>query len=337
MHHYPQLNKLWARGQAFLECDYSIIGGAMSWVSEANLVAAISNAGGFGVIASGAVPPKILSTEIQKTRALTNKKFGVNLITLNPQINLLIDVCIKEKIEYVILAGGLPNKSHIQTLKENNIKVISFAPVLTLAKKMIKMGADALIIEGMEAGGHIGPVSTSILAQEILPEISEVPIFIAGGIGEGRLMASYLMMGASGVQIGTKFVCAKESMAHKNFKKVFINAHARDAVASIQLDSKFPVIPVRAIKNKATDDFIEKQKSVLTAYKAGQISLEEGMLEIECFWAGRLRAAVIDGDIENGSLMAGQTVGLVKSIQPVKEIIKELCESGEYYLISHRG
>src|ERR1700722_16977988 len=168
-----RLDKLWATGRDFLGVRYAILGGAMTWVSERNLVSAISNAGGFGIIASGAMSPELLRAEIQNTQALTSFPFGVNLITLHPNLLKLIDVCIEEKVTHVVLAGGLPPAQAIATLKANNIKVICFAPALTLAKKLIKLGVDALIIEGMEAGGHIGPVSTSVLVQEILPYVKE--------------------------------------------------------------------------------------------------------------------------------------------------------------------
>jgi enoyl-[acyl-carrier protein] reductase II len=189
---------------------------------------------------------------------------------------------------------------------------------------MVKMGADAIIIEGAEAGGHIGPVSTSVLAQEILPDLREVPVFVAGGIGRGEAILSYLEMGASGCQLGTRFACATESIAHPKFKEAFIRADARDAVPSVQLDARFPVIPVRALVNNGARRFVEFQREVITRFENGEVELKEGQLEIEHFWAGALRRAVIDGDVENGSLMAGQSVGMVNAVQPTKEILDEL-------------
>jgi enoyl-[acyl-carrier protein] reductase II len=188
------------------------------------------------------------------------------------------------------------------------------------------MGADAIVIEGMEAGGHIGPVSTSVLAQEILPHIRDVPVFVAGGIGRGEAIASYLEMGGSGVQLGTRFVCAHESIAHPRFKQAFIRAGARDAVPSIQLDPHFPVIPVRALVNRGTDRFLEMQKAVIERFNRGEVAQKDGQLEIEHFWAGALRRAVIDGDVETGSLMAGQSVGLVTREQSTREILDELVD-----------
>lgn len=331
----PKLQSLMSRGSLFLGSQYSILAGAMSWVSEANLVSAISNAGGFGVIACSSMPPHILSQEIDKTFAKTQKNFGVNLITMHPELDSLIDVCIQKNIKYVVLAGGLPKTNHIQKLKNAGVKVMCFAPALVIAKKLIKSGADAIIIEGMEAGGHIGPVSTSVLVQEILPHIkNEVPVFVAGGIGTGEAIATYLLQGAAGCQLGTMFVCAKESIAHENFKNAFIKANARDATPSVQLDENFPVIPVRAIENKGTKEFLTYQRKIIQEYYADKLTKEEAQLKIEHYWAGALRRAVVDGDIEMGSLMAGQSVGMVKKIDSAENIIKELISGAENFLSS---
>ncbi len=314
-----------ARGTAFLGSEVAILCGAMSWVSERNLVAAMSNAGGFGVIACGAMTPALLDTEIAATKALTDKPFGVNLITMHPGLFDLIAVCAKHRVGHVVLAGGLPPKGSIEAIKETGAKLIAFTPALALAKKLIRSGVDALIIEGMEAGGHIGPVSTSVLAQEMLPEIADqVPVFVAGGIGRGEAIAGYLDMGAAGVQLGTRFVCATESIAHPNFKRAFIRASARDAVASVQIDPRLPVIPVRALKNASSDLFTAKQRSVAQGLDEGKVAMLEAQLEIEHYWAGALRRAVIDGDVENGSLMAGQSVGMVTKEEPLAAIIAAL-------------
>jgi len=318
------VKKLMKRGCEFLGTKYAVMGGAMSWISESNLVSAVSNAGGFGVIGSGSMPAEILRGEIEKTRAKTDKPFGVNLITLNPALNDLVDVCLDEKVSHVILAGGLPKAETIKTLKEGGIKVICFAPALVLAKRLIRNGADALIIEGSEAGGHIGPVATGILAQEIIPNITEVPIFVAGGIATKEIVKSYLEMGAAGVQIGTLLAASKESIAHPNFKKAYFRAGSKDASASTQIDARFPVIPVRAINNKASKDFMEFQREIVNKFDTKKCELAEGQNEIEHYWAGALRKAVIDGDIDAGSLMAGQVVGLVKEERPVKDIIEDL-------------
>ncbi|MGH7124125.1 MAG: NAD(P)H-dependent flavin oxidoreductase [Stellaceae bacterium] len=320
------LDRLWQRGREFLGTELAIMGGAMTWVSERNLVAAISNGGGFGVIACGSMSPSQLDAEIAGTLALTQKRFGVNLITLHPQLTELIDVCMRRHVGHVVLAGGLPNAAAVQRIKGGGAKLLCFAPALAIARKLVRMGADAIVIEGMEAGGHIGPVSTGVLAQEILPHIRNVPVFVAGGIGRGEAIVSYLDMGASGAQLGTRFVCAHESIAHSKFKQAFIRAGARDAVPSVQLDARFPVIPVRALANAGTQHFLEMQKGVLDRFNRGEVSQKDGQLEIEHFWAGALRRAVIDGDVESGSLMAGQSVGMVTRGQSTQEILDELLE-----------
>jgi len=319
-----RLNELWQRGREFLGVEHAVMGGAMTWVSERNLVAAISNGGGFGVIACGSMTPELLQAEIAATCALTDKPFGVNLITMHPQLDQLIEACVGAGVGHVVLAGGLPPGSAIAALKGAGIRVICFAPALVIARRLVRLGVDAIVIEGMEAGGHIGPVATSVLAQEILPMISEVPVFVAGGIGRGEAIVSYLEQGASGVQMGTRFVCASESVAHPKFKQAFIRAQARDAVPSVQLDPHFPVIPVRALANQATERFMHRQRELLEQFHAGCIDQKAAQLEIEHFWAGALRRAVVDGDIENGSLMAGQSVGMVTKVQPCADILGEL-------------
>lgn len=296
----------------------------MTWVSERHLVSAISNAGGFGVLACGAMTPELLAAEIEATQALTDRPFGVNLIIMHPQLDLLLDVCAGRKVTHIVLAGGLPTRTAMAKVKDGGARLLCFAPSLGVAKKLIRQGADALIIEGAEAGGHIGSVSTGVLAQEILPQITEVPIFVAGGIGHGEAIAAYLRMGASGCQMGTRFVCATESIAHARFKEAFIRASARDAMPSVQLDPEFKVIPVRALANRATRLFSEKQREVIGRYRDGELTYEAASLAIEHFWAGALRRAVIEGDVEHGSLMAGQSVGLVSRVQPVREILEEL-------------
>jgi enoyl-[acyl-carrier protein] reductase II len=322
-----RLKELMARGLEFLGTEWAILGGAMSWISERHLVSAISNAGGFGVIACGAMSPELLDREIEGTKGLTDKPFGVNLITMHPQLSELIDVCSRHEVTHVVLAGGLPPGGAIERIKGNGAKLIVFTPALALAKKLMRSGADALVIEGMEAGGHIGPVSTSVLAQEILPHVAaEIPVFVAGGIGRGEAIAAYLEMGAVGVQLGTRFVCAHECIAHANFKKAFLRASARDAIPSVQIDPRLPVIPVRALKNREMENFAAKQREVAQRLDDGAIEMAEAQLQIEHYWAGALRRAVIDGDVESGSVMAGQSVGMVKREEPVAEIITELVD-----------
>jgi enoyl-[acyl-carrier protein] reductase II len=331
------LPKAWKRGTDFLGTRYAIMCGAMTWVSESGLVAAISNEGGFGVLAGGNMPPELLAKEIADTRARTDKPFGVNLITIAPAFRQHIEVVIREKCPFVFFAGTIPSGKDISAVKAAGLKVICFAPILSLARRLIKQGIDALVIEGNEAGGHIGPVATSVLAQEFLLNIKEVPVFVAGGIGTGEMIAQYLSLGASGVQLGTRFVAAEECVAHPRFKEAFVRAAARDAMPTAQFDPALPTIPVRAIVNEGTRDFNQLQISLLNDLRAGTISREEAMVKLEEFWIGALRRAVVDGDVEHGSLMAGQSVAFVKKIQPVREIIEELVAGAENALARIAG
>ncbi|ABK46059.1 2-nitropropane dioxygenase, NPD [Magnetococcus marinus MC-1] len=322
----------WERGKAFLGSRYAILGGAMSWLSEHKLVAAISEAGGFGVLATGNMPPEMLRQEIQGVRKLTDKPFGVNLIALNPQLSELVEICQQERVSHVVVAGGFPDKSTIAALKEADIKIMLFAPNLPLAKRLITRGADALIIEGHEAGGHVGPVATIVLAQEILPNIDEVPVFVAGGIANGQMVSHLVAMGAAGCQVGTRFVCTDECIAHENFKNLFIKASAKDAVVTAQFDVVLPVIPVRAIANKGTEAFNDLQLKLVQEVKAGSKDRKAAILELEHFWVGALKRAAIDGDVEGGSVMAGQSIGLIHKIEPVVDVVVELASGVEAQL-----
>ncbi len=319
-----RLDRLWRRGREFLGTRYALMCGAMTWVSERNLVSAISEGGGFGVLACGAMKPDRLAEEIRATQAKTRKPFGVNLIVMHPELDGLVDACLAQRVSHVVLAGGLPSAAVVKRLKDGGAKVMTFLPAAIVAKKLVRSGVDAFITEGAEAGGHIGAVSTSVLAQEILPEVRDVPVFVAGGIGRGEAIAGYLEMGAAGCQLGTRFVCATESIAHPKFKQAFIRASARDAMPSQQLDPRFPVIPVRALVNKATERFLETQRDVIDRFNRGELPRDQAQLAIEHFWAGALRRAVVDGDVETGSLMAGQSVGMVTCEQPVAEILEGL-------------
>src|SRR3954467_13621948 len=303
---HQRLARLMKRGADFLGCEVAVLGGAMSWISERHLVSALSNAGAFGVIACGAMTPDLLDIEIAETKQRTSKPFGVNLITMHPMLSELIDVCARHRVSHVVLAGGLPPPGSIDRIKGNGAKLICFAPALALAKKLLRSGVDALVIEGREAGGHIGPVSTSVLAQEILPPLAaDIPIFVAGGIGHGGLIAGYLEMGAVGVQLGTRFVCATECIAHPNFQKAVIRASARDAITSVQIDPRLPVIPVRALKNREMEAFAAKQREVADLLDKGSVEMAEAQLQIERYWAGALGVAVIYGTIETGSARRG--------------------------------
>ena len=336
--HWATLDRLWARGTEFLGCPIAILGGAMSWVSERHLVSAISNAGGFGVIACGSMTPDLLAAEIAGTQAMTDKPFGVNLITMHPMLNDLVRVCLDAKISHVVLAGGIPPGTAVKAVKDGGAKLICFAPALVLARRLVRSGADAIVIEGSEAGGHIGPVSLTVLAQEILPHLRDVPVFVAGGLGRGDAILAYLELGASGAQLGTRFAAAKESIAHPNFKKAFIRAHARDALPSVQLDERFPVIPVRGLVNEGTKTFLRHQAETRDKFQAGELNKLNAQLAIEHFWAGALRRAVIDGDVEMGSVMAGQSVGMVTAEQSIAEILAELVGQAMTALASrHQG
>ncbi len=321
----------WQRGAQFLGTRHAIMGGAMTWVSERRLVAALSNNGGFGVLACGSMSPEQLDAEIAGTFALTAAPFAVNLIVMHPELARLVEVCLDRRVGHIVFAGGMPAKTLVQRARSRGAKVIAFAPALAIARKLVRAGVDALVIEGMEAGGHIGRVSTGVLAQEILPHVREVPVFVAGGIGRGEAIASFAAMGAAGCQLGTRLVCAHESIAHPNMKRAFIRAAARDAQPSVQFDPRFPVIPVRALANDGTRRFMETQRAVIARYRAGELDQKAAQLEIEHFWAGALRRAVIEGDVESGSLMAGQSVGMVTAEQPMVEILAELIDQAETF------
>ena len=335
---HDRLDALWQRGRRFLGSELAVLGGAMTWVSERHLVAAISNAGGFGVLACGSMGPELLAAEIAATR-------GAHRPAVRRQPDRHAPAAAASWPRSASTIGSAMSCSRaacrrattMQRLKAGGAKVVCFAPSLALAKKLVRSGADALVIEGMEAGGHIGPVSTSVLAQEILPFVDEVPVFVAGGIGHGEMIAAYLQMGAAGVQMGTVFVCAEESTAHPAFKQAFIRAAARDAVPSVQIDPEFKVIPVRALANDGTRRFTETQIEVIGRFRRGELTYEEASLAIEHYWAGALRRAVVDGDVENGSLMAGQSVGLVRRVQPVAAILAELLEQAERALARRRA
>lgn len=317
------------RGREFLGVDYPVLGGAMSWISESGLVSAISNGGGFGVIAGGNMPPDLLRDQIKKTEDLTDKPFGVNLISIAPNFRYHLDHVLDIEFPYIIFAGGLPPRDAITKVRQTSSKLICFAPTAGIARSLIKAGVDALILEGHEAGGHIGPVSTSVLAAEILPHTKEVPVFIAGGIGTGLQMVHYLLMGASGVQLGTRFAVAVESPAHPRFKEILLKASAKDALPTAQFDPRVPVIPVRALINESTRDFTTLQLGLVAQIEREAMTSKEAGEKLEEFWIGGLRRAAIDGDVEHGSVMAGQSVGLIKEIVPAKEIIAEFVEQGQ--------
>jgi enoyl-[acyl-carrier protein] reductase II len=323
------IDRFFKAGREFLGCMYPIMCGAMTWISDPNLVCAVGEAGGFGLLAGGNTPPDVFRNQIIETRDMSKTPFGVNIITLAPSYKDHLDLVCDLGCEFVVFAGGIAKKKEIGQVKESGAKVICFASTAPLAHMLIERGADALILEGSEAGGHIGPVALSVLIQQILFEVDSVPIFIAGGIAIGRMMAHLLMMGAAGIQMGTRFVMSEECSAHPKFKEVFRRAKAKDAIATPQFDGRLPVIPVRALKNEGTIEFAKLQLELLNKLDNLIIDRKEAQFAVERFWVGALKDAAVDGKIAKGSLMAGQSVGLVGEIKPLKNIIVEMVKDAE--------
>lgn len=291
-----------------LKIKYPIIQGGMAWVANASLAAAVSNAGGCGLIAGGGAPAEVIREEIKKARKLTDKPFGVNIMLMSPYAKDLVDLCIEEKVAVVTTGAGNP-APYIPALKEAGIKVIPVVPSVALAKRMERAGADAVVCEGMEAGGHIGSLTTMVLVPQISDAVS-IPIIAAGGIADGRGLAAAFMLGAQGVQIGTRFLAANECEIHQNYKDEVINAKDTSTV----ITGAFTGHPVRTLKNKAAKKMLEAEKS--------GISPEE----FEKLGSGSLKAAVKEGDPEKGSFMAGQIAGMVSKEQSAKEIIEEIMD-----------
>jgi len=316
--------RLFKRGSDFLGVKYPIISGAMTWVSEPHLVSAVCNAGGFGCLAGGNTPPEVFKKQVEETRKLTDKPFAVNIITIAPAYKQHLELIKELKLPYVIFAGGFPDKEEIKIAKDTGAKVICFASTDTIAHRMVRYGADAIVLEGTEAGGHVGHVSLVVLLQQVLFEVAEVPVFVAGGLATGKLCAHMFLMGASGVQLGTRFAMAEECLAHPKFKQKFINANARDAIATPQFDSRLPVVAVRALRNKGYEAFGKLQLDLIKQIDAGTITRNVAQHKVEEYWMGALRKAVQDGDVDYGSLMSGQSVGLVNKSEPVADIIKDL-------------
>jgi enoyl-[acyl-carrier protein] reductase II len=323
------LETLWQRGKKFLGVTHPIIAGAMTWISDSHFVSAVCNEGAFGCLAAGNMEPRLLDQEIRRTQALTDNPFAVNLITIAPHYKEHLNIAVKNKVPFIIFAGSYPRQPEIRTAKENGAKVLSFASTESLAKRLIDMGVDALILEGSEAGGHVGHVSLGILLQQVLFKVQEVPIFVAGGIATGAYIAHLLLMGAAGIQLGTLFVLTEECRAHPKFKEAFIRARARDAVATPQVGSELKVVSVRALKNKGFDRFSELQIELIQKRKKKEISHTEAQYQVENYWVGALRRAVQEGDIEYGSLMAGQSAGLVNQVKPLKDAISDLIHEAE--------
>ncbi len=283
----------------------------MAWVSTAELVAAVSNGGGLGIIGAGHMPTDILRQEIRKTKELTDRPFGVNLMLLTPHIEELIQVSLEERVPVVTTGAGNPG-ALINKFKEIGTKVIPVVPSIALAQRMEKVGADAVIAEGTESGGHIGELTTMVLVPQIVDAVS-IPVIAAGGIADGRGLAAALALGADGVQVGTRFVCATECTVHENYKQKVLDAKDRDTTVTARSTGH----PVRVLKNKLTREFDQMEKE--------GVPIEE----LESLGVGKLRLAAKEGDVSNGSVMAGQSAGLVKNVMPAAAIIKEMAADAE--------
>ncbi|KMQ50366.1 Enoyl-[acyl-carrier-protein] reductase [Chitinispirillum alkaliphilum] len=322
-------DKLTQRGRDFLGVKYPLIAGAMTWISDYNLVEAVSDNGAFPVLAGGNMPPDIFEKEVDRCVENIKKPFAVNLITIAPNYKVQYEILQSKNVPFVVFAGSFPRKADIRGMKTSGKRTMSFASDESIAKLQIQFGVDSLILEGSEAGGHIGHVSLTILLQQVLFEFNEVPIFVGGGIGTGKMIAHLLAMGASGCQLGTRFVMTEECTAHKNFKDVFIKSKARHAISTPQYDSKLPVVAVRSIKNSGTDQFGKLQLELLKKLAKGELTREKAQYEVEKFWMGALREAVIEGDVEKGSLMAGQSVGLMREVLPMKDVVENMIKEAE--------
>lgn len=289
-----------------LNIKYPIIQGGMAWVADSNLAAAVSNAGGFGIIGTGSATADIVKKEIDNCRRLTDKPFGVNVMLMSPNADEVIDLIIEEKPAGITTGAGNPAK-YMDRLKEAGIKVIPVVPTVALAQRMEKLGADAVIAEGTEAGGHIGELTTMVLVPQVA-EALNIPVIAAGGVADGRGIAASFALGAEGVQIGTRFICSEECNIHQNYKDAVLKAKDRDAVVTGRPTGH----PVRTLKNKLAKKFLKMEKEGASPE------------ELEKLGAGALRLAVVEGDKDGGSFMAGQSAAMVREIKPCKEIVEEI-------------
>lgn len=296
-----------------LNIKYPIFQGAMAWISESSLASSVSNAGGLGIIAGGNAPASVVREEIRKTKELTDKPFGVNIMLLSPFVDEVVKVVCEEKVSVVTTGAGNPTK-YMEMFKENGIKVIPVVSSVLLAKKMEKIGAFAIIAEGMESGGHIGKTSTMALLPQICDAVN-IPVIGAGGVGDGRGMAACFMLGASGVQIGTRFLVSSDCIIHKNYKQKVLKASDSDTVTTGQITGH----PVRVLRNKFSRDFEKIEKQEYGKEKPDLQMIEE-------YGAGSLKRAVVDGDLDAGSFMSGQIAGMINKEQSSKEIIEEIYE-----------
>lgn len=297
-----------------LGIEYPIIQGGMAWVAEHNLAAAVSEAGGLGIIGAGGAPAEFVREQIQKVKEVTEKPFGVNIMLMNPEADAIAQVVVDEGVKVVTTGAGNPSK-YMEMWKAAGVKVIPVVASVAMARLMERGGADAVVAEGMESGGHIGSTTTMALVPQVADAVS-IPVIAAGGIADGRGFAAAFMLGAEGVQIGTRFVAAKESIVHENYKNMLIKAKDIDSTVTGMSTGH----PVRSIRNKMTKEYLKLEK--------------EGadFMELEKLTLGSLRKAVTEGDVVNGTVMAGQIAGLVKKEQPCREIILEIMEQGEALL-----
>lgn len=324
-----KLNDLWKKGKEFLDVEYPIMAGAMSWISNHQFVSAVGKAGGFACLAAGNMEPVDFEKEIDKTRETSNNPFGVNLITIAPNYREHLEIAIAKKVSHIVFAGSFPRGSEVRLAKKSGAKVMAFASNNSIAQRMIKSGVDGLMLEGSEAGGHIGHVSLTVLLQQVLFNVKDIPVFVAGGIATGKMMAHLLLMGASGVQMGTRFILTDECKVNPKFKEVFVKARARDAVATPAVGSELNVVAVRALKNKGMDEFSELQMELIPLIRNKEITKKDAQLRVEAFWMGALKNAVQNGDVDRGSLMAGQSVGLVNKTQTMKALYTEMILEAE--------
>ena len=287
-----------------LGIEYPIIQGGMAWVATAELAAAVSNGGGLGLIAAGGAPADVVRAEIRKCRELTDKPFGVNVMLMSPFAEEVMQVIIEEKPAVVATGAGNPGK-YIEPLKEAGIKILPVIASVAMAQKMEKQGVDAVIAEGTEAGGHIGEITTMCLTPQVVDAVN-IPVVCAGGIADARGALAAFALGADGIQVGTRFICSDECIAHENYKQAVIKAKDRDAVVT----GRSSGAPVRALKNKLTKEYQRLEKENATAE------------EIEQLGVGGLKRAFLDGDTQMGSLMAGQSAAMVKEIEPCSDIIR---------------
>ena len=297
-----------------LGIEYPVIQGGMAWVAEHQLAAAVSNAGGLGLIGAASAPPEIVREEIRKAKELTDKPFGVNVMLLNPNAEEVAKVVVEEGVKVVTNGAGSPAK-FMQMWKEAGVKVIPVVASVAMAKMMERGGADAVVAEGMESGGHIGSATTMTLVPQIVDAVS-IPVIAAGGIADGRGYAAAMMLGASAVQMGTRFVVAEESIVHENYKQKLIKAKDIDS----EVTGMSTGHPIRVLRNKMTREYLKMEQ-------AGA-SFEE----LELLTLGSLRKAVMEGDVVNGSVMAGQIAGLIHKEETCAEIIRDVVENGERLL-----